>query len=521
MKRIKKILLNGKIMLAIFVMILAVLAVAPSPHNEGAAIQNVLKDSPAHDAGIAVNPQDRPISRELIIELDGQPVRSAEEYYAIATTLEANQTVRVKTTATTYSLVNDPILGLGFSVVDAPTSNLRKGLDLSGGTRVFLQPVEEVDETVLDQIVDSLELRLNTFGLSDIVVRKVTSPDQYIIVEIAGATQEEVRDLISAQGKFEAKIANQSVFTGDEVKYVATSTAGQNVAYVEQCSGQSGFYQCSWRFNAVISEEAAQRFGEITRDVPLEGESLRDPLDLYLDDELISNLSISANLRGRSDVTNPSVSGASTGSTEALAFEAAQAEMKHLQTVLQSGSLPVALEIVNDYSISPSLGAEFLNNALLVGAVAILIVTIIVYIRYMRFAIAVPMALCMIWEVGLLLGLAAVVGWQLDLAAIAGIIIAAGTGVDDQIVIADELLRGKKRKEKKLGNINWSSKMKAAFFIIFAAYFSTVVAMLPLWFAGAGLLKGFAFVTIAGVSFGVLITRPAYAKLVELWMREE
>jgi len=43
--------------------------------------------------------------------------------------------------------------------------------------------------------------------------------------------------------------------------------------------------------------------------------------------------------------------------------------------------------------------------------------------------------------------------------------------------------------------------------------------MLPLWFMGAGLLKGFAIVTILGVSIGVFITRPAYAKIIEVLLK--
>jgi preprotein translocase subunit SecD len=134
-----------------------------------------------------------------------------------------------------------------------------------------------------------------------------------------------------------------------------------------------------------------------------------------------------------------------------------------------------------------------------------------VFARYREWRISIPMVVTMVSEVVILLGVAALIGWRLDLAAIAGIIIAVGTGVDDQIVIADETLR-KERKEKTLG---WAERLKRAFFIIMAAYFTTVVAMLPLWFAGAGLLKGFALTTILGVSIGVFITRPAYAKMLD------
>ena len=118
----------------------------------------------------------------------------------------------------------------------------------------------------------------------------------------------------------------------------------------------------------------------------------------------------------------------------------------------------------------------------------------------------------MVSEVAILLGFASFIGWRLDLAGIAGIIIAVGTGVDDQIVIVDETLNRKKKTEI----VAWKDKIKKAFFIIMTAYFTTVVAMLPLWFSGAGLLKGFALTTVVGVSIGVLITRPAFAKILEV-----
>ena len=52
------------------------------------------------------------------------------------------------------------------------------------------------------------------------------------------------------------------------------------------------------------------------------------------------------------------------------------------------------------------------------------------------------------------------------------------------------------------------------------AYMTTLVGMMPLLWAGAGLLKGFALTTIAGISFGVLIARPAYAIVIEKLLRE-
>ena len=115
----------------------------------------------------------------------------------------------------------------------------------------------------------------------------------------------------------------------------------------------------------------------------------------------------------------------------------------------------------------------------------------------------------LVCELFLILAFAALVGWNLDIAAIAGILAAIGTGVDDQIVIIDEAVHGRKE------DINSKERLKRAFFIIFAAYAATVAAMIPLWNAGAGLLRGFALTTIAGVTIGVFLTRPAFASVIE------
>mgnify|MGYP001578887089 CR=1 FL=1 len=110
-------------------------------------------------------------------------------------------------------------------------------------------------------------------------------------------------------------------------------------------------------------------------------------------------------------------------------------------------------------------------------------------------------------ELFIILGVAAIIKWNLDLPSIAGILATIGTGVDQQIVIIDEA-----EKNKALSII---ARMKRASFIILASYLTLVVAMLPLYWAGAGLFKGFALTTIIGITSAILITRPAFADIVK------
>ena len=190
--------------------------------------------------------------------------------------------------------------------------------------------------------------------------------------------------------------------------------------------------------------------------------------------------------------------------------------MDQLQTILITGSLPFDIEIAKMDTVSPIMGESFVKNVLWVGLIAILAVALVVFIRYRAWKVVFPMIFTGFSELLLILGFAAAVGWNLDIAAIAGILAAIGTGVDDQIVIIDETIKG---LQDKFGN--WKQKLKRAFFIIFAAYATTVAAMIPLWNAGAGLIRGFALTTIVGITMGVLLTRPAFADIIEKFYEEK
>jgi len=216
-------------------------------------------------------------------------------------------------------------------------------------------------------------------------------------------------------------------------------------------------------------------------------------------------LLISEGLKGRV-TTQISVSGSGAGATAEEAFDDAEEKMHKLQTLLITGSLPFKLEIVKLDTISPALGGEFLRVIIIALLTAIGVVALVVFARYKKMKSSLALLLTSLSEVVIILGISVVIKWNLDLPSIAGILIVVGTGIDQQIIILDESRRG--------AFLSLKQRMKRAFTIIVGAYFTSVVAMLPLLWAGAGLLKGFAFTTIIGITTGVLITRPAFADMI-------
>lgn len=579
--KLKKMLTNVRIIIMLVFLVFAIVAIHPSIGARGVMIRSVDFNSSASEAGI-VNPKPTasPMSKERIIAFNNKPIPDLATYDEFISNLTINRTFTLTTTVDRYRITVAPLVNvtvlpeleekiieeiievnktidgeiitmnktvnktvmvnkthtevlgpaeIGLKVVEAPSTNLRKGLELQGGTRVLLQPETELEPEDMEFLIENMKQRLNIYGLSDLVVRQSTDlgGNQYIIVEIAGATEDEVKALLAKQGKFEAKIGDTVVFRGGsgDITHVCKTADCAGIDPNTGCSMLGdGSYICRFRFSISLKPEAAERQAAATADLkvmttdengnplPKENHYLNETLDLFLDDKEVNSLNIGMELKGRAE-TEIAISGSGTGTTQEEAVYRTLDHMKQLQTVLITGSLPVKLNIVKTDLISASLGEEFVNSALMMGLIALLAVAGIVLIRYKQFKIAAPVIFVMISEIIILLGTAALIGWNLDLAAIAGILIAVGTGVDDQIVIVDETLGGESIGGVTLG---WKAKLKNAWSIIFGAYMTTLVAMLPLLFAGAGLLKGFALTTIIGITFGVFITRPAFAAMIEI-----
>jgi preprotein translocase subunit SecD len=197
--------------------------------------------------------------------------------------------------------------------------------------------------------------------------------------------------------------------------------------------------------------------------------------------------------------------------------DAARARAEDLKVVL-SQRLPVGISFESEESLDPRLGKQFLNQAILALAVAIMGVGVLVYLRYRHLKISGAIMGTMLSELVITLGMASVFGWSIGLPEIGGLIAIVGSGVDHQIIITDEVLRGLEPHGHRVG---FSARIGRAFSIIFAAAATVIAAMVALAAIGFGVMRGFALITIAGVLLAVLLTRPAYARVLSYIMERE
>ncbi len=496
--------ISWRIWFLIIALILSVLALRPSL-TDGVIVKSVEKDSAIFTQGLR--------SGEIIQKVNTADITTVEDYAsAMSQAIVPGTDTRVDiiTNKNTYTVFTNDTLPI--VVQKAPHTRIKAGLDIQGGARALVQPEQQLTEEQLHDLIAVSNNRFNVFGLSDVKIRGVTdlSGNRYMLVEVAGATPTDLEDLISKQGKFEAKIGNETVFIGGNNDITSVCRNDASCAAITSCLPTQAGYACNFAFTIYLSSEAAQRHADITKKIEIDpttgGLYLKGNMSLVLDDQVVDSLLISKDLRGRV-TTQISIQGSGTGSTQQDAFSDAKASMNQLQTVLITGSLPYKLSIVKLDTISPALGSQFSSTILLAGLGAMIAVGIIIFARYRKFCASVALLLTSFSELIIILGVAALIGWNLDLPSIAGILATIGTGVDQQIVILDEA-RAKREASLK-------DKLKRAVFIVMSAYATSLVSLLPLYWAGAGLFKGFAITSIIGITAGVFITRPAFADIIK------
>ena len=184
-------------------------------------------------------------------------------------------------------------------------------------------------------------------------------------------------------------------------------------------------------------------------------------------------------------------------------FDYAKQTERQLASILKGGAFPVKVYLGSKQTIPAPLGEKFLQYSLIGLAISMLAVSLFISLRYRNLRLILPIILITVAEVLILI--ATVGAFTIDLSAMAGIIAAVGVSIDAQIIITDEFLKAASR----------STALKKAFEIINNNVILAILVFFPLFTTGIVEVVGFAVVSILAYILGALVSRPAYAAFVE------
>jgi preprotein translocase subunit SecD len=354
--------------------------------------------------------------------------------------------------------------------------------------------------------------KINQAGLSGGTAQETFSEEEqrhFVVIEVPNQNRSSVVDLVSSRGEVEVLAyhavqeddetvwTNRTVLTRDDFSNIFVAEQTQQGAFVPVQVAESE----AARFQRDMVETGVAAPGGSTCGFPEQGSCLL----VTVDDRIVASYGMTAGLAN-------SMQDGSWQQDPSFQLQAQNiSEAQRVALSLRAGALPATLAVDQGdvQFVAPSLGAQFRTNSLITALVAVLAVSGTVFVRYGEVKVAAPMVVTALSEVLILLGFASAIGYPLDLSVIAGFIAVIGTGVDDLIIIADEVMSEGEVNSRRV----FQSRFRKAFWVIGAAAATTIIAMSPLAVLGLGDLQGFAIFTILGVLVGVLLTRPAYGDI--------
>lgn len=411
-----------------------------------------------------------------------------------------------------------------------PQDKINQGLDIQGGLSVVLTAQgtdgHEVTQEDMEKSRAIIESRVNALGASEATVQ-VQGTDQ-ILVQIPGLSDTETAlETIGKTGKLEfaradsftdeadqTAIANgtyvqQGVITDDmgnqfpsgEMQYRSVSGSytplitGENITRVtvDKESETSNYYAV----NLTLDNEGTEAFAQATRELaPTNGQIV-----IVLDGQIQSA---------------PAVQSEITGGQVAITGGYSLEEAQSLQTVLESGSLPVSFHYEQSQVVGPTLGQDALMSGLLVAilGLTLVILYLICFYRGLGLLTAAAMVVFAIFYLGLLATLSAFGLFSLSLAGIAGIVLTIGMAADSSILVLERF-----REEIRMGRSVRAASITGVRHGIetsIDADLVTLVSALTLFFLASASVKGFGMTLALGIMCDIVMMLLLKAPLIRL-----
>ncbi len=398
---------------------------------------------------------------------------------------------------------------------DANITTLENSLDRNDITYESVR--DGVTPTTRDEAISVLQSKIDEAGLSGGSVRVVELSDgtEFILIEIPDIDRENTIELIQERGEVNIDIYHDSDNTGEYLQETALTTDDFRTVGTANPPDE----QQPAHVPVVLTADSAHDFQDKVVETGVAGsgsgstctyetdpENTQPCLLTVVDGEVVYSAgmapSLASSMQSGTWADDPSFI-LQTGSYE---------EAQNLAVNLRAGVMPAQLDIgAGEVSfVSAQQGDQFRFIAVIIGILATLTVATSVSLRYGKIKIAAPMMITASAEVIILLAIAALLNYPIDVAVIAGFVAVIGTGVDDLIIIADQVMGGKNpARSSKI----FDRRFKKALGIILGAAGTTILALGPLAILELNELQGFAIFTIIGVIAGIVLTRPAYGDM--------
>jgi protein-export membrane protein SecD len=236
-----------------------------------------------------------------------------------------------------------------------------------------------------------------------------------------------------------------------------------------------------------LTREGGRRFGELTQEIVNEAATTGQPglLAIALDEDVVS----------APQVEQPIFGGQVSISNDGLPQGLPEAEATQLETVLNTGALPVNMEVIAQNTVGPTLGTASLKSGLIAGLVGFALVLVLLAVIYRALGLMADLALLIYGF--LLWGLVVAIPVTMTLPGIAGIVLSVGVAADANIVIFERIKEEIRRGKTPRTSI--AAGYAKGFRAILDGNITTLITAFILFALSSSTVRGFAVLLVLGV----------------------
>jgi len=370
------------------------------------------------------------------------------------------------------------------------------------------QKLKETREYALQQNITIIRNRVNELGVAEPLVQR--QGQKHIVIELPGVQDTaKAKEILNATATIEFRMVDQQGDIGAALNGRVPASSqllyerdGKPVLLKKRImltgdhivDANSGFDEYSRpQVNITLDSAGGSKFSNATKDaigkpmatvfieykptdkVDAEGNTIFEKLE-----EVISVATIQARL----------------GKSFRITGSGSQTEAHNLALLLRAGALIAPIQIVEERTVGPTLGAENVQLGFQAIMMGFGLVFIFMIIYYRAFGIVANFALGA--NLLLIVGVMSMIpGATLTLPGMAGIVLTVGMAVDANVLIFERI-----REEMRSGKSVQQSIHQgydAAFSTIIDANITTLIAALILFAVGTGPIKGFAVTLSIGI----------------------
>ncbi|HHR85432.1 MAG TPA: protein translocase subunit SecD [Candidatus Acetothermia bacterium] len=394
------------------------------------------------------------------------------------------------------------------------------GLDLQGGVRLVLEAQDVSGMTAaqkqdtLDRVITILNNRVDQYGMANAEIKRMGT--DRILVNLPGTKDpSQARTLIGQTAMLEfhkviqagtspnsdlipSSSSQEVLYNRDHVPYIveteplltgaALSDARVRTSQSMQNAGQ---LYIAMTFNEQGAKQFVDALRKLKGDDPNTPQNEGDLLAVVLDNVIYSAPRITQSIKDAAAKGWRNVQ-----STTTISGKFTKEEATRIAIVLRAGALPVAVKVVEENTVGPTLGNDSIRRGMMTIVIGFIIILLYMPVYYRMLGIVADAALVL--NMLIVFGSLVIFHATLTLPGIAGIILTIGMTVDANVIIFERIKEERRTGKSPLASVRTGFEKSLS--ALLDANVTTILTALILLLVGTGPVKGFAITLGIGVA---------------------